>query len=379
MAAWGPATAPKPSPPPAPAPPKESIITPKGALLAGEDTYGVIAGVLTFAEPGVNGWSAEMRKDQELYQVLRARGVPADHIELLLDHAATHENVAAALARIAKRAPAGATLFFYYAGHGTRDGSGKPYFLAYDTQSGALPATGIAVSGVADSIVENFSGKRVVLMADCCYSGTLKDAADTVAEKKKIAAASITSADASNLSTVNWTFTQTVIDALRGDGLMDQNGDRSVDLAELDSFVADEMKYRELQRHGFHLRGVPEHSPLAVATPVERGSGPFEAGSYVRAAYARDTRVAQVRRAGAKKSLVRFYKYNHSEDQELDNSGVQRLRFRRYPVGAKLKVTWGGKLWDAKVLKTDGDFHYITYPGWPHYWDEWVMSDRIRP
>ena len=28
-------------------------------------------------------------------------------------------------------------------------------------------------------------------------------------------------------------------------------------------------------------------------------------------------------------------------------------------------------------LRTDGDFHFITYPGWPAYWDEWVLSNRI--
>ena len=42
-------------------------------------------------------------------------------------------------------------------------------------------------------------------------------------------------------------------------------------------------------------------------------------------------------------------------------------------------MLWGKRLWDAKVLRRDGDFHFITYPGWPSVWDEWVLSDRIRP
>jgi hypothetical protein len=40
-------------------------------------------------------------------------------------------------------------------------------------------------------------------------------------------------------------------------------------------------------------------------------------------------------------------------------------------------VWWGGKTWSAKVVRTDGDFHFITYPGWPSIWDEWILSDRI--
>ena len=194
-----------------------------------------------------------------------------------------------------------------------------------------------------------------------------------------IVAVSLTSAEASNLSTVNWTFTQTVIDGLRGDGLMDDDSDRRVDLGELRARVASEMKYREKQRSGFHARGVSERAVLATAEPAERGTGPFAAGSYVLASWGKSERIAEVRRAGRKQSEVRFYLYNHSEDQTLDNAGVGPLRFRKYPKGAKLKVTWGGKLWDAVVLKTDGEFHYITYPGWPSYWDEWVMSDRISP
>lgn len=264
-----------------------------------------------------------------------------------------------------------ATLFFYYAGHGSRDAEGKPYFIAYDQK--------LAVSSIAESINAHFSGKQLLLMADCCYSGTLASVADAVADAKKIPTVSLTSAEASNLSTVNWTFTQTVIDGLRGDGLMDDDSDRRVDLGELRARVASEMKYREKQRSGFHARGVSERAVLATAEPAERGTGPFAAGSYVLASWGKSERIAEVRRAGRKQSEVRFYLYNHSEDQTLDNAGVGPLRFRKYPKGAKLKVTWGGKLWDAVVLKTDGEFHYITYPGWPSYWDEWVMSDRISP
>ena len=46
-------------------------------------------------------------------------------------------------------------------------------------------------------------------------------------------------------------------------------------------------------------------------------------------------------------------------------------------MGAAVKVLWGGKCWDATVVKVDGPMHWITYPGWAHYWDEWV-ADEIR-
>lgn len=361
-------------PPPGPA---ERITTPPGAALSGDSTYAIIAGVLSFAEPGVAGWSAEQRKDLELYQVLRSRGVPTKNMELLLDQTATHANVAAALQRVAGRAPAGSTLLFYYAGHGTRGKDGETYFLAYDSKSSNMPATGIALADVQKTLATHFGGKRAVLMADCCYSGSLKGVADGLADEKKLDTVSLTSADASNLSTSNWTFTQTVIDGLRGDGLMDRDKSGTLSLTELAATVAEEMKYREKQRHGFHLRGGDKETLLSTATPLRTGNGPFRAGSYVLASHEKGTRTAQVRVPGAKESLVRFYHYSHGEERKAKNSELQALKFKRYPKGAELKVYWGNKLWDAKVTEADGDFHFITYPGWPAFWDEWVMSDRI--
>lgn len=372
-------SAPAPPPPTTPLPPAptEAITAPPGALLAGENTVAVIVGVLSFGEPGIAGWSAEKRKDLELYQVLRARGVPARNMTLLLDGAATAAEVKRALEHRARSAPPGSTLLFYYAGHGARDGQGSTHFLAYDTKSGA-PDSGVVLSQVAATLKREFKGQRVLLMADCCYSGALKDVADAVSASGRVEAASLTSADASNLSTENWTFTQTVIDGLRGDGLMDENRDGTLALNELSHAVQREMQYREKQRHGFHLSGVPAGATLSRAPGVALGSGPFPAGSYVLAPDERGMpRTALVRRAGKSESNVRFYHYNQAEDRTVPSASLSKLGFRRYPKGAKLRVFWGGKLWDATVTATDGDFHFITYPGWPAYWDEWVMSDRI--
>ncbi|MEZ4225869.1 MAG: caspase family protein [Polyangiaceae bacterium] len=375
------ANAPPTNAPPTNAPPTNApaamIPLPGGALLAGRNTYALIVGVLSFAEPGVAGWSAEQRKDRELYDTLRARDVPAENIELLLDSEATYAKVHDALERIARRAPIDSTLLFYYAGHGARTAGGDPYFVAYDTKSGAAATTGIVLSKVSTALRQQFHGQRVVLMADCCYSGSLNTVAKELADGKRVTTASLTSADASNLSTSNWTFTQAVIDGLHGDALADADRDGIITLSELAQTVAAEMKHRERQRHGFSLHGLRGDTPLANAPRLEPGSGPYSAGSYVLARDGSAQRPAQVRHAGAERSTVRFYFYNHGEDRQLDNAQLTKLEYRRYPKGSDLQVYWGGKLWKARITATDGDFHFITYPGWPAYWDEWVMSDRI--
>jgi len=338
-------------------------------LLAAPDTFGVVAGVLAFSDPGVVGFSDEQRKDRELFELLERRGVPRDNLTLLLDARATASSIHDAVERVAERAPAGSTLFFYYAGHGARDDAGRPYFLAYDTVGNDHR---LFVDDLGRRIRERFRGKRLILMADCCYSGTLQDIADG---SKGYEAVVLTSADASNLSTENWTFTQTVIDGLSGDPLADANGDGSVTLGELSEEVARAMKHREAQRHGFYVRGVALSEPLARASarPASAAGAPFAAGEYVRV----NDDVARVREAGQNESLVRFYHYSRAEDTRVKNASLVASSFRASPQGSKLRVFWGGKIWDAQVQRLDGDFMLVTYPGWPSYWDEWILSDRV--
>lgn len=366
---------------PTAAAPATPVAVGHGELLSGPSTYAVIVGVLDFEDPGVAGWSKERRKDQALYDALRARGVPADHMALLLDEEARHATVLAAVERVSEQAGPGSTLLFYYAGHGTRGKQGRPYFVAYDSLSADMASTGIAVSKVGGAVREHFRGDRVLFMADACYSGTLGEAVAEVVRPRKdgreVIAASLTSADASNLSTNNWTFTQTILDGLTGDGLMDHDGDRTISLGELSAAVADAMKYREKQRHGFVSRGIDEK--VAVSKVKRTSAGDAPVGRYVLAPRPEhgSKDVAQIRAVRGHERTVRFYDYNHATDRKTAASELTPITFERHPVGTALRVFWGNKLWDAKVLEVEGDFHFITYPGWGPEWNEWVMSDRI--
>jgi hypothetical protein len=342
---------------------------PPTELLSGGDTFGVIAGVLTFADPKLTPFSDELRKDRELYEVLLRRGVPAKNLSLLLDRDANAASIQRAVDARASSAGPTSTLLFYYAGHGARDDQGRPYFLAYDTSSSG---GGLAVDALASRIAERFHGARVVLMGDACYSGALQAAAQKLAAHGT-AALALTSADASNLSTENWTFTQTLIDGLSGEALADANGDGVVSLGELDGEVAAAMKYRENQRHGFWAQGIAEDTPVAT----RHGKAAARAGGYVRVSRAGSEAVARVREPGPSETLVRFYHYNHAEDARVPSSSLSPIVYEHYAPGASLRVFWGDKLWDARVRERDGDFQLVTYPGWPSYWDEWILSDRV--
>jgi len=338
-------------------------------------TYAVIAGVLEWQDPKLTQFAKHHRKDQELYDVLRERGVPKKNMTLLLDGEATRAAVERAVEKTISRAPSASTFVFYYAGHGVKDDEGEIHFASYDLRGDALQATGLGVSRLKKQL-KKFEGARVLLLADCCYSGGLRDVAKAL-DEDGIEAISLTSAEASNLSTENWTFSQTLIDGLRGARLADRDGDGWVTMGEMADEVGDAMKFREKQRSGFF--GADDARDLRIAKvsgKSPRGKSD-RVGSYVQARHDRGWLTARVLSESDDGAKVRFYFYSDAEDVRVKSKDMRAITFRRFDQGAELRVFWGGKLWDAKVLRREGDFHRITYPGWPSYWDEWVMSDRI--
>ncbi len=180
-----------------------------------------------------------------------------------------------------------------------------------------------------------------------------------------------------------------MVPSASGDRICDRDGDGTITLSELSDEVADAMKLREKQRHGYYRDGIPAKWPLARAA----GDGPVFAagkssndkaaqnagavGDYVSVLTERGWEPGRVREIQGDKRLVRLYHYSDNKDIVRGPARLKPMTFRRYPVGVTIKVYWGNRLWDAEVTAVDGDFHRITYPGWPSYWDEWVMSDRI--
>ncbi len=347
-------------------------------------THAVIVGVLSFADPSIGTFPARNRKDQELADVLLARGVRRERITVLLDQAATTDAMLAAVEAQARSAAPGSTLLVYYAGHGSKSEDGEVGFLAWD----AKPRAAFSVRALGRSIEASFRGARVLLLADCCHSGGLAETAATL-ETKGFSAAAITSAEASNTSTANWTFTQTVIDGLRGDPLADHDGDGTVRVGELAREVEGAMKHRDRQRAGVALGSLSPAVALAPraggATPgggaapsAAWGPGGPEIGAWVQAQRGQGAAPARVvARPDGQRATVEFYDYSDKSRAEVLLSAVTPPVFAHHPVGARLRVIWAGKVWDANVLRVEGDFHLITYPGWSSWWDEWVASDRI--
>ena len=344
-----------------------------------DNTCGVIVGVLKWESPALRPFSARHRKDQELRDLLVKRGVPAKNLALLLDEQATLANIRSSLRKVAAAARPDSTLLFYYAGHGSLAGKGVS-FCNYDCNAKDPKKPALALSEVGAILKKHFKGGRVLLMADCCHSGGLKAVAAEL-ERAGIKAASVTSAESSNLSSGNWTFTQAVIDSLRGEPLVDGNRDGTITLGEMVREVSAGMKYRELQMFGHSYHGVGPDFKLG---PTDRSrklaAGPkdgLSVGGYVNAPDDGKRRPARIVGWADGKYAVEFYDYSDKRVVHLPGDRLQPIRFKTYKVGQELQVLWQGQAYKAKVLKVAGDFHLITYPGYGPEWDEWILSNRI--
>jgi hypothetical protein len=344
------------------------------------NTWVVVSGVLEWKAPSLRPFSKDHRKDQELYDTLAARGVPAAQRVLLLDDQATAENIFAAIDRLAARAPAGSTFIFYYAGHGYRLTGGDIVFASADVED-RDNRTGLHLDELTTHLAR-FHGGRLLLLADCCYSGGLGAVAKAIADHG-VEAVALTSSEASNTSTANWTFSQSVIDALHGAQLQDRDGNGTLSLGDLRAEVQAAMKMRERQRYGWADYGLPESWSIARVTPDPNaafaGGGAWKRGGWVLVDGEKGKEVARILKVEGGHLGVELYHYSVAIYLDVPQQKATPIVRGSFAAGSNVEVNWKGQWYPAKVLKQEDDLDFITYVGFDHHWDEWVGDDRIRP
>lgn len=345
-------------------------------------TWAVVAGVLEWQDPGLASFPKEHRKDRALFEKLGEIGVPAAQRTLLLDGEATAAAIAQALAGVVARAGKEATLIFYFAGHGVRDDDGRIVFTSSETRLDRLDRTGLEM-GRLRRMLDGFRGQRLILLADCCHSGGLGEVAEALSGARQTVA--LTSSEASNISTGNWTFTQTLIDGFSGRALLDRDDDGSLTFGELATEVGEAMCHRERQRFGFASYGVLPGLVIARSKKLESGAG-ISAGKkaalrrrdWIKAGDEQIGRILEVDRSGqGGRALVEFFNYSESSQAWLPLASLEPDHLETWPAGSELRVTWKEKVWDAKVREVDAGFMLITYPGYDSRWDEWISADRV--
>ena len=340
--------------------------------------HALITGVLSWQDRSLSPFDARMRKDRELHSLLISRGVRKEQTVLLMDREATLGKMRSSLTGLLSTAGKDSVFLFYYAGHGIK-AEKNVYFANYDIKSGNPGPTGFGIHELGELILKHFKGSRVILMADCCHSGSLGDLVDRLSAKG-IQAFSLTSSESSNISTENWTFTQTVIDCISGNALADRDLDGSVTLDEMHQEVKDAMKYREMQKSSFRNSRVPGSLVIAKNTNVKKPA-PSQppVGSYVLGYFNEGWKPCRILEGGTGQVTAEFFFYCEKKRASLTPSQIKPFHMVRYDEGKTVQVIWNSKPYQARILRLEDDFHFITYPGFSSEWDEWVLYDRIVP
>ncbi|MGE3851966.1 MAG: Tudor-knot domain-containing protein [Planctomycetota bacterium] len=334
-------------------------------------TWVFAVGVIEF-KGEMSGWPQEGRKDAELVALLMSRGVAADHVVYLQDKDATRASIDAKFAEFLPKPGEADTLIVYFTGHGSRGDAGDTCFTPYDFDSDKRAETGWDVAGVFDSINKSFKGKRAWVIADCCYSGSIVETAKKH-RRDRVNYACFASSSASTTSTGNWTFTECVIGAFKGDPRYDLNNDGVVRMREAAEFTTNEMAFIEGQLSTFGATGFPD---LALA--ARNGERNEALARRIECESEGKWYLAQILGTREGEIHVHYVGWDAKWDEWVKTERVRDWAPVTHPAGTAVEVRWHGKWYAAKVLESKLGLHLITYADYGSNWDEWVGPTRIR-
>ncbi|MEY2520519.1 MAG: hypothetical protein QOF24_2278 [Verrucomicrobiota bacterium] len=339
-----------------------------------QKTWLFVVGVLSWKHAETFGsFPVKNRRDAALVEFFQKNGVPETQIVYLQDKQATQQRIDSAFLAQLKRLHADDLLIVYYAGHGSQSDKGDDVYLAsYD--AGDDEVDGWSVNSIPGQIKANAKCKRVLWFLDCCYSGQAAQAITKQTGGPEYGC--VTSSAASESSTEHWTFTEALLDAIRGAPYVDLNHDGAVTLSEFATHIQADMSAAEEQlstfatTKGFEREMVLSHAaPLANPRIGERAQARDSNGDW----YA--CRIVEARN---EKLKIHFIGYEEDEDVWVAPEELKPIKVAHYAAGAKVEVRWKKQWYPATILKAKDGAHLIHYSDYDSKWDEWVPSKRIR-
>ena len=216
-------------------------------------TWLFVVGVLEWKDKeSFDPFPVKERRDHELVELFKEKGVPAAQIVYLQDKQATQGRIDAAFVAQLKKIKHGDLLLVYYAGHGYKSDDGKDVYLApYDAGDEGVP--GWSVKSIPRTIEKHSSVSQVLWLIDCCHSG--RAAVEIKGRTTGPGYLCVTSSLASQSSTGHWTFTESFLDAMRGVAYVDLNHDGQVTIAEFAMHAEKDMNLAEEQQSAFATSG----------------------------------------------------------------------------------------------------------------------------
>ena len=341
-----------------------------------ERTWVFAVGVLEWQDPQVWHGMANAkpnRRDLELIQHFRKSGISEDRVVYLQDQHATLGRIQHEMGRLLSRTRPGDLLLFYFTGHGFRDHqSQQVHFANYDATTGP---NAWSIRSIFDDLETHFAGDRVILMADCCYSGGLVDEAKR--RKTRLGYACLCSSYSHNPSTGRWTFTESLLEGLKGNPRVDLNSDGEIEFTELGQFSELQMAFIERQKAVYDCNpSFPPRWRLAVPAQSRRA----RQGERVEAEWNEKWYRAEIIESSGDRCKVHYVGYGNEWDEWVTADRIRDFRPDRLAEGTWIEVKWpkDQKWYKAKVLRSWYGLAFVHYEGFASEWDEWVNPDLIR-
>jgi hypothetical protein len=212
-------------------------------------SYALVIGVEDYRDlPATVGSRADAEAFVELLE--SSLGVPQENIRTLIDDRATKSDLEEAIRWVRNNVPQKGRIYLYFSGHGAPDPTtGKAYLLPYEAKSNNIAHGGMAIDDVLSELGKSQAGE-VLAFVDSCFSGegersVLEEGIRPVVPIKEPDATSKTVLfSASGAKQISGTtaegtgglFTHHLLNAI-GNGQADVDGDRSISLGELASYV----------------------------------------------------------------------------------------------------------------------------------------------
>jgi hypothetical protein len=338
-----------------------------------QKTWVFVVGVLSWKNSEMFGsFPVKNRRDAALVDFFKQSGVPDSQIVYLQDKKATQQRIDGAFNAQLKKLRPDDLLIVYYAGHGTKADDGNDVYLAsYD--AGDDDVDGWSVNSIPGKIKES-KASRVLWFIDCCYSG--QAALAITRQSGGPSYACVTSSAASESSTEHWTFTEALLDAVRGVSYVDLNHDGAITLAEFAAHVEADMNAAEEQRSTFaRTKGF---DPGMVLASADASANP-RIGERAKARDSNgDWYACRIIEARDGRFKIHFIGYEDDEDMWVAPEDLKPITPVRYATGTKVEVLWKKQWYPATVLQAKDGTHLIHYTDYESKWDEWVPSRRIR-
>ena len=331
-----------------------------------KNTNIVLSGVLDYSSVGNTiSFETNKRKDFDLYNTLISKFNNTKYTVFIKESEVNKKNVLQKIFEALNNQVSDDLFIFYFTGHGHISANGEPSLLMSDGDV-------ITKTELKNILKINNKSQKIILFGDFCYSGLMADIAREL-NLEGLDINAITSAS-SNLSTGNWSYTQTLIDSFEGRSIIDKDNKGFINFIDLAKEVQNVMFNRERQKSDYFLLPNLQNSKISNAKiKIINNIGSIKYDAW----YCSNGGITRVTDFKNNLIEVEYYNYNEYKFEFLKESNLSPIQIAEFEKGNHINVNWEEEIHKAIIEEVDRIFYKISYPGWGPEWNEWITKHRI--